>query len=115
MKVRRLIDGDWTFGQSMANYIEGSEAIRQNVSTRIKSFTNDWFLDIDAHIDWYSILGNKNNKQTIINEVYRVTKETEGVANVEMVEVTNIENRNATIMVKFTTIYDDTFESEIQL
>lgn len=116
MRVRKLDGGnDWTFGQGMANYINGSDAIRQNVATRIKSFQNDWFLDTDAEIDWFNILGSKNNKNIIEREVERVTKETFGVASVDNVELIKIENRVANIIVKFTTIYDDTFESEIQI
>lgn len=118
MKVRKIDDnGDWTFGQSKANYIDGAEAIRQNVATNIKMFTDDWFLDVDKNIDWFSILGNKNNKEIISNEVDRVTRETFGVVNVISIEVdvknTDEGNRTAKIILKFTTIYDDILESEI--
>ena len=108
MKVRRLnSDGDMTFGQGLANLASGSEAIRQNVVTRIKCFKNDWFLNIDEHIDWFNILGEKNNKSTILSEVKRVTAETYGVVKVTKIEVESESNRNAIINLNFTTIYDD--------
>jgi hypothetical protein len=68
--VRKLDDNkDWTFGQGLANYQDKDNAIAQNVSTRLKSFMYDWFLDQQANIDWFNILGQKNNKQVILNVV----------------------------------------------
>ena len=48
MKVSKLDSNhDWTFGQSLANYARGSEAIAQNVVTRLLSWQRDWFLDVE--------------------------------------------------------------------
>jgi hypothetical protein len=116
MKVRKIdSDGDWNFGLSNANYIRGSEAVRQNVATRLKSFRDDWFLDMDAEIDWLSILGNKNNENTILYEVERVTKETEGIKTVDKIDIITINKRSATIQVEFTTIYDESFLIEVNV
>jgi len=43
--------GDWTFGKGKADYVSSSKEIRQNVVTRLRSFKNDWFLDIGDGID----------------------------------------------------------------
>jgi hypothetical protein len=70
MKVRQLDNNnDWNFGNGTANYIKDNDAVLQNIQTRLKSIKNDWFLDQDAHIDWFNILGSKENEQTIIKEV----------------------------------------------
>lgn len=113
MRVSRLIDDDWTFGKGLANYIGESGAIRQNVVTRLRSFTNDWFLDISAEIDWFNILGNRNNRKIIESEIRRVVLATDGVLTITRFEVTGITDRDAFIKIKFTTIFDD--EIEIQL
>lgn len=106
MKVRRLNnDKDWTFGNGQANYLKDNDAVLQNVTTRLKSFKNDWFLDGDANIDWFNILGSKENKQTIINEVERVTLQTEGVTKINSIELTETENRGANILINLDTIY----------
>lgn len=106
MKVRRLSDNnDWTFGNGQANYLKDNDAILQNVTTRLKSFRNDWFLDSDANIDWFNILGSKENKQIIINEVERVTLQTVGVTKINLIELTETENRGAKIAVNLDTIY----------
>ena len=110
MIVSRLDkNGDWSFGKSLDNYATNDEAIAQNVVTRIKSFKNNWFLDIDANIDWIDILGVKNNKEQITNEISRVVKSTYGVKNLVSIEVVSVENRNAKIRVEFETIYNKKF------
>ena len=106
MRVSRLNSGkDWTFGKGKANYSANSEAIRQNVETRLLSFANDWFLDTTANIDWINILGSRNNEQTIRAEVTRVVLATEGVLTLDKYEI-SVTGREATITIKFTDIYD---------
>lgn len=113
MRVSRLdTNGDWTFGKGRANYVADSEAIRQNVVTRLRSFKNDWFYDIDANIDWFNILGNRSNRKIIENEVRRVTLETEGVLTIDSYELVSVTKREATIILKFTTIFDDKIKVE---
>lgn len=114
-KVRGLdSNGDWTFGKGLANYKRNDSAISQNVATRLKSFKNDWFLDTDANIDWFSILGNKNNEQTIKLEVTRVVKATEGVLRVNSVEIVEVDaDRRAVIEVDFDTINNKNLRERI--
>ena len=109
MKVRQLDkNGDWTFGNSQNNYINKKEALKQNVITRIKSCKNDWFLDSEANIGWWEILGIKQNEGIIKNQVYNTVVATYGVTSIK-----NIENkvdsatRKANIKIDLKTIYDD--------
>lgn len=114
MKVRRIdADGDWTFGQGLANYITKAPMVRQNVVTRIKSFKFDWFLDVDAEIDWFNILGSKNNEKIILTEIERVTLATEGVRTIDRLRINSITKRDASIELIFTTIHDETFTEQI--
>lgn len=115
MKLSRTdSDDDWTFGRGLANYISKAEAVRQNVATRIRSFKNDWFLDVDAHIDWINLLGRKGTDDQIVSEIERVTLSTEGVMRIDSIEIiTDIVARSATIRYKIVTIYDTEFEDEI--
>lgn len=106
-------NGDWNFGQGKANYLNRIKEVEQNVVTRIKSFKNDWFLDLDAEIDWFNILGNKNNETIIKNEITRVTIETDGVRGVSYLELVEIKNRKAFIRIAVETIFDRTFQTEI--
>ncbi len=107
MQVRELDENqDWKFGYGKANYIKDNNAILQNVQTRLKSFRNDWFLDQDANIDWFNILGQKDTQQTIIKEVERVSLQTEGVTRVNLIEIdVDGTTRNANINIDLDTIY----------
>ena len=102
MSVSRITEsGDWTFGKGKANLAFNSEEIRQNVVTRLKSFANDWFLDISANIDWFNILGNKNNEKTIRSEVTRIVLSTDGIATLDKFELI-VDGREANIKIEFT-------------
>ena len=113
MKVSRLINQDWTFGKGLANYVTDNNAINQNVSTRLKSFKNDWFLDTEANIDWLNILGNKNNQGVIESEVRRVVLATEGVLTIDSFNILEINNRNVTIEIEYTTIFDEKIKTQV--
>jgi len=115
MRVSRLTsDNDWTFGKGKANHALNSEAIRQNVVTRLKSFANDWFLDISANIDWFNILGNKNNEQIIRSEVARIVLATDGVATLDKYELI-VAEREANIVIEFTDIFEESNIDEISI
>lgn len=61
MRVRALDGvGDWTFGKGQNDYLFGKEAIGQNIQTRVSSFLGDCFFDTAAGIDWFNLLGSKN-------------------------------------------------------
>jgi len=114
MSVRALAGTDWTFGKSKRNLLYGDDEIAQNVVTRIKSFKNDWFLDTEAEIDWLNILSSKNNKQTIINNIIRVTEATTGVLNVTNVDVL-VTGRYAAITLLYNTINNDNIKQDITI
>jgi hypothetical protein len=117
--VRKLDNNkDWTFGQGLANYQDKDNAIAQNVSTRLKSFMFDWFLDQQANIDWFNILGQKNNKQVILNVVKTTVLNTDGVISVSdilILDGTDMQSRMLQIQVNFTTIYNTFLEEEVTI
>lgn len=115
MSVRALRGDDWVFGQGRANYLTKSQEIAQNVKTRLRSFKKNWFLDTDANIDWFAILGNYDNEKTIKREVERVTLETLGVKSIESIDIVTDESRKATISLAYTDIFNESFTSEIGL
>jgi len=115
MRVRRVDDnGDWVFGKSSADYMSDSDAISQNVKTRIKSFKNDWFLDVEAEIDWFALLGAKGTKKEIEREVERVVLDTDGVTRVDYIEII-VDSREATILLSYTNIYDKQINGRVTI
>lgn len=109
-------DGDWRFGRGLAVYISRGDAIRQNVVTRLKSFRTDFFLDVDANIDWIDLLGRRETKEEILRAVERVTLSTDGVTTISKLEIeVKTSTRKATIMLAFGTIFDDAITEEITI
>lgn len=117
MRVRSLgKDGDWQLGNGKANYKNDIDFIKQSAVTRVKSFKYDWFLDIQANIDWWNILGQKNNEEIIRSQVYKTLSETEGVTAIKSLEiVANRETRKATITASLKTVFDDIDNLEIAI
>ena len=119
MRVRRIDkNGDWTFGQGLHNYAKDNEAVAQNVPTRLRSFRNDWFLDVMANIDWFTILSRRDNEATILAEVRRVCKATYGVQAVLSVSLNDIsgkseQTREANITVSLKTIFGETIHETV--
>jgi len=117
MRVSGLdTENDWQFGRGKASYISRGQAVRQAVVTRIKSFSSDFFLDVDSNIDWIDLLGRRNTQEQIKREVERVTLSTDGVTKITQLDISvNASTRNATITLSFGTIFDDEFTQEFSL
>lgn len=61
MIVRALSEGgDWTFGKGIEDYKSGIDAVAQNIQTRLSSFLGDCFFAVNDGIDWFNLLGSKN-------------------------------------------------------
>jgi len=107
MSVSKLdSNGDWTFGQSLAGYISGSDEIKQSVVTRIQSFKNDWFLDTLAYIDWFNLLSNRNTEETTKAQLTKTVLDTVGVNTLDELNfILDRENRKAVIQLTYTDIY----------
>lgn len=66
LQVRALdAVGDWTWGAGKNNYLTGNAAVAQNIRTRLYSVLNDCFFATADGIDWFNLLGYKN--QTALN------------------------------------------------
>lgn len=108
--------GDWRFGKGRAVYLRRSDAIAQNVITRLKSFTDDWFLDIDEGMSWLELLGSKDNEKRILREVETRVLQTYGVRSISLLRVTNIDiNRAASIELTYTDIFDEQINQTVSV
>ncbi|OOF40934.1 hypothetical protein BKK47_02580 [Rodentibacter mrazii] len=110
MRVRRLDKNhDWTFGQGFANYASESESIAQNVQTRLWSFANDWFLDLDHGLPWLEQMGRNVNLSDWEIRIKRHVLQTEGVAKITEYE-SNLDPD--TRQLKITIGYQDIYGQE---
>ncbi len=115
MRVSALTnEHDWRFGHSKSNYVDKDEAIKQNIQTRLLSFKNNWFLDINANIDWIGLLGTKNNENRIKSEVNRVTLSTDGVVKITKYEaIADRVTRKLKINLTVSTIFSSSIFVEV--
>ena len=114
--IRRLCkDCDWTLGQGLKNYANGDEEVVQNLVTRLKSFKNNWFLDVEANIDWLKLLSIKNNEKLIVGEIIRVVGSSEGVLKINSVKIIENNKRSAIIAISFVTIYGTNIDTEVEI
>lgn len=107
MRVRRLDQNhDWTFGQGYSNYATQSEAIAQCVKTRLWSFINDWFLDLEHGLPYLEITGRNTDLNRLEMQVKRQVLSIDGllVINDYQAEI-NSETRHLTLTVSYTDIY----------
>lgn len=107
---------DWRFGKGRAVYKRRSDAIAQNVATRLRSFTNDWFADVGAGIPWIELLGNKGTERRILRAIERTVLQTEGVRKIDVLRIIRRDTaRSVTIELSYTDVYDRTNTQELPL
>ena len=111
MRVAGLTaSGDWQFGKGKASYLTRSDAIAQNVVTRLRSFTDDWFLDISDGLPWFELMGNKETERRTLREIERVVLSTFGVRSITLLRIDSIgTHRDAQLRLT----YNDIFNTEI--
>ena len=115
MKVAGLSpSGDFVFGRGKASYITDSEAVAQNVVTRLREFRQYWFANVQSGINWIGLLGARNTQKQIENAVRTTVLQTQGVASLDDFSLTmNRQARHATISVTYTDVYSQTITQEI--
>lgn len=78
----RVPAGDFTFGNGIGSYATKDKAIGLNIRTRILSWVNDCFFDINAGIDWINRLGSKNQRTLLEADLRRIILQSTGVTGI---------------------------------
>lgn len=113
MSFRNLdADGDWTWGQSMSNYVYDDMEILLNVKTRILSFLGDCFFAPTEGIDWWHLF-NYNKQAELENAVMVTIAETDGVESTNQVESYMSGNRKINLAYSITTVNGTTYQQEL--
>ena len=88
MRIRAIdTSGDWTFGHGKQNYKQASDAIAQDVQTKLLEFVNDAFWNPSAGIEWINLMQSKNKQNQIALSCRAVMLKAEGVVRVNQVSV----------------------------
>lgn len=106
MKTRALdSQGDWQFGRGLQSYVTEKNALKQNISTRLKSWKNDCFFAMDDGVDWNNFM-DIGKKKFLDIDIKRVILQTEGVLRISTYTSTlDTAERRATITATVATIF----------
>jgi len=117
MSVRSIDnEGDWRFGRGKADYLTGSKEIQQNVVTRLRSFTDDFFLDVENGNPWIELFGNLGTDRRIIRQVEKSILTTNGVVSVTSIELISKDlNREAKIEVSYNDVFNENILAEVSI
>jgi hypothetical protein len=107
-------DGDWEFGSGVGNYAAKDRAIGLNIATRLRSWVNDCFFDVNAGIDWLNRLGYKNQKALLEHELKALILKSEGVTGLLNFD-TVLVNRRFQATYNITTIYSQSYQDSIEV
>ena len=116
--IIRAIDAnhDWTFGKGTENYLFGNQAIGENVQTRLLSFLNNCFFDMNAGIDWFTYLGLPNKSQEIVLRARAVILQSYGVVSVTSLNIAiNDPKRSAILTYTINTIYTQNYTQNLEV
>jgi len=117
MRVRALdINGDWTFGKGQNDYKTGLDALIQEIQTKVLCFLGDCFFDLATGLDWFSLLGGKDQVALNLAVSARILN-VEGVTGVKNVSV-NLEStsRNITVTYQVQSVFgpvNETFQYDL--
>jgi hypothetical protein len=105
LRVRAIdINGDWSFGNGAENYLVNINALQQMINTKLKFFLNDCFFAMTQGIDWFNLLGGKN--QIALNLAINATiLGTENVVSLNQLTLTLTSSRLITIVYSVNTTY----------
>lgn len=106
-------NSDFTFGKGKNNYLRDDDAVKLNIRTRLLSWVNDCFFDIDAGIDWYNRLGSKNQRLLLEQDLKKVILSSEGVGDILSI-FSSLTGRDFMIEYNIRTIFSQSFRDEVR-
>jgi len=93
------VEGDLYINpRGQLGFIEGTQAVRQHVRSRLRFFLGEWFLDERQGFPYFrDVLVKNPNRQSIISSLRRTIRETPGVAQVDELVLTVDADRSARV------------------
>ncbi len=116
--IFRALDtnNDWQFGKGKESYLFSQDAIAVNIKTRLLSFLNDCFFDLNAGVDWFTYFGTPGREDEIKLKTRAVILQSYGVVTVNSVLLTvNPVTRASIITYNINTIYSVNYTEDIQV
>ncbi len=105
--------GDLYIGPNGTTFTSGLLGVAQAVSIRLKLFLNEWFLNLDAGIDWNAILGEKYDSDFVRSEITREILATPGIVSVTTLSFTLDSNRQLSVTWSAKSQFGDTLPDTV--
>lgn len=102
MTVRRLIDNDYSFGNSQLDIISGKDELLQTCKTTLMQVRGEWFLDYRDGVAWGGVLSHKTNTTALASLIRTALIRIKGVTDIGFVDI-DIYDRHAYVTVKINT------------
>ena len=118
--VTPKLSDDWNLvidGNGNLMFIEGSEAICQNVANECRCFKNDLYFHADHGINWFNDqLGEPLQKAVTTDRLRKAAEKVYGVQFVQYVDIKDVDNRKRTLVgtIQIKTIEGKNGRSEIR-
>lgn len=107
-------DGDWCFGKGKSDYATDNKAIGLNIATRIRSWLNDCFFDMQAGIDWLNRLGLKDQRDLLELDLRRIISQSFGVTAILSLSI-SVSGRSFSAQYTVQTIFDSAYTESVTL
>lgn len=88
MTIRRLVDGDYSFGNGPADLITGLPEIMQKCETRLMQLRGEWFLNSLDGVDWGSVISQNESESAISDIIKKTLLTVNGVKSVSKIAIT---------------------------
>lgn len=101
---------DMTITDGRITRVEDSEAVKQNVVERLLTVQQEWFMDLDQGLPWFTDLtGRHTTHAKVQGYIGASISQTDGVAGVQTVRLqeTNPINRSIGIEFEYTDVYGE--------
>lgn len=96
--------GDWTFGAGLSNYAQNNAAVALDIQMNLNMFLGDCFFQRTAGIDWWNLLGGKD-EVSINLAVNGALLSTTGVTGILQTNISLTTTRLLTIQYNVQTVY----------
>lgn len=113
MIIRALKNGDATFGQGVQNFLDGQNAIAENIETNLYCFLRDCYFDIKKGVDWLRFFSVPTQSQEILLSVRGNILLSFGVVSINSLSV-SVNNRKIIINANINTIYTSQFQLNLE-
>lgn len=106
-----MTTGDLLLINGRFSFTNGLPGIEQDLVIRLRLFLNEWFLNLDAGVDWWGYLGEKftaDKEAALHGEIRRVVLETPGVYSITQLSFSlDSTTRSMSIAVTAATAFGD--------